>query len=544
MKLEVADPKAPYNAGFTQVVISTEDSSEVLSFITRNAYSRVKIKNPLSIFDELNAYLKWRGPDVCAATWRCYSNMYETLNSGTDPYMILNNLVVHTRAMMKHHPMDHMREWLMVHGGLYIPSEIPDSIDPNGRYSNNDGRTYYKSDYINLATLCLATRLMIPIWGAYIETTTVPGARDDTKSVNALAMLNDTEFMNWPLDDKEQSAFNKLLNYIDAATEQHKDQWSSLWKGISDSEKPMWYMSRVITRRLTIAPLTDPSVTHPIINNIHQYVKTMADPQDTPNRDRIDKKIKDVDQNRQTEEDKTGVLEHYKLRHWAVMGDLVAYRIEAEDPITVALRVDPTVPQDKLQACMEAAYGNNHNLINEHQRLMMQWVLAKVFPPRAVLHIKPEPSEINARPLLPNLGLIAVAQALLWHWGFVDLAMFMQVERISISEQNTPNIPQNGKVTSRKSSRYDDELMIAYPHVKPQRVGQNGLIGKPVDGSLVSEAINNLTKLILGGNWLYNGPKALQRESGGNPADQFVATPPNIKNRIAELTLHLASINQ
>lgn len=521
MRLEVIQTQGN---GFT--VVETSHNGESLTWTT-GTYGKVRLNDPYRVFDEINGYWESLPKAAQDQIWAAYKEIKHYLEEVMDSYHIHRYIKRYLVKMYEAMSMDGMSKWLLTRGGLYIPSDIQDRIVPDARYPNPD-QTYIKEDYINLATLALALRPLIPVWGEYIDQGGQGTGNDLYKEMEVVDLIQGTEIVDWP---KGKSAYDKLHNYIRVAAEDTPVTLGSLWKGMGSSEIPGWLKSKTMVRRLTIVPLCDHSATHSIIANVYRYVISNLKPNDRRTSDRV--RGKKPEGEGFDEDDKTSLLESYKIKQRVAYGDEVLFEVYTERPAEIAQHVDPAIDLKLLEQTLDVVPSVVDLDIHPHQVSLAQWVLARAFPPRAIEYV----SKIAVNRLL------ATTQALLWQWGYLDLACLMQVERVNTTDQNIPGITQHARSGSRISRNYVDELMVLYKHVKPQRLKAGETEPNNRNGNLASQAINSVTKKVLAHTWQYNGPRELKKLAGQPEGSRILVVPPNIKNRITELAIFLAKLN-
>lgn len=510
--------------GFVEV--ATVHGDERLIWNT-STYAKLRLGEPSKVFDGINGYWATLSPQAQAQIFNAYKEIKTFLDEVVDPYDIMHYLRKHVVLMYQQMDLDAMSRWLLLYGGLYIPSEIQDTIDNDSRYSED--QTYLKEDYINLATLALAVRPMLPVWGEFVKKGDKGEGSDLYKEIDAIGLIGDTQLMTWP---EPKSAFEKLYNYIRITTEGMPVSMGSLWRGMGSAEIPVWLQARVLVRRLSVVPLTDQDSTHSIIANVYNYVRANVKPNDRRRSERVGPKIRDAEG--RDEDDKTSHPEQYKIKQRITNGDAVLFAVYSENMAGIAQKVDPTVDLHLLEQTVEATKGLDAVQINPHQIRLAQWVLAKAYPPRAVNYI----------PAVAVYRLLATTQALLWHWGFLDLACLMLVERLNITGENIPGITRKPRTLTRITSRHRDALVALFPHAKPQAVRGGDVASALRNGNMAAMGINNLTKQILGNEWYYRGPYSLQKLAGQPEGRGLVVLNDNIKSNITELVLHLAELNK
>lgn len=527
MRLDVT---VTQGSGFTEVTASHK--GEELVFPT-GTYGKVRLNDPKAVFKEINAYWEWLGDKACDAIWEAYKEIKDHLDHGVDTAFMAKHIQKHIAAMYKHMPMESFSKWLLTRGGLYIPADIQDVIVEGSRYSRPD-QTYLKEDYINLAALALSLRPVLPIWAEYIDPSRQGDTNDLYKEMEAVSLIIGTDIVKWPED---QSAFDKLGRYIQIRTENMPVSTGNLWRGIGTSEISLWLQARVMVRRLTIVPLTDHNAAHSIIANVYNYVDSNMNPTDRNRSDRVTDKLRDGGE--PDDEDKSSYLELYKVKQRVTTGDVELMNVYSKNMVGIAQTVDPTIDLNLLEMTTAKIEQQMKHQVYPHQIRLAQWVLAKGYSPRAFY-------QINKSSVC---RLLATAQALLWHWGFLDIACLMQVERVSSTVQNIPGITQRPRGGSRISRKYDEDLMTHYPHMKPQRLTQKQLqtgVEEPPSRSnnLAAIGINSVTREIHRYDWLYHGPTELKKLAGQTEGRGLVILAPKLKDQITELVIHLAKVNQ
>lgn len=516
MRLEVTQVQG---GGFVLVTAYHGDKS--LSWPCK-AYSKVKLADPSKVFDEINAYWEWAGPEVQQKVWDCYEQIKSALDQIVDNYTIGRHVRHYVNVMYSAMPMQSFMKWLLTMGNLFIPADIQDKITDDSRYNRTE-QTYLRVDYINLATVALALRPMLPIWGEFIEQTS---DNDQYKEMESVGLIAETELMTWP---EPESAFDKLNNYIRFCTEDTPITLSNLWKGMGSAEIIGWLQSKVVVRRLTIVPLCD-HTSHSIISNVYRYVKSNIKPVDRSTADRVNEKRPEGGGGE--EDDKTSFLESYKIKQRIADGDAVMFEDATLNMVGLVQSVDPTVDLNLLIETTAHLDEMGPHRVHPHQIAIAQWVMAKTFPARAFFHI----------PKIAVNRLLASAQALLWHWGYHELAVFMQVSLLP-QDNDLPHLTRPAKSGSRIANRYKEELNVLFPYVKPQRVGKSDDPDGKSD-NMAALAINSVTADIRSSIWTYHGPADLYRLANQPQGQNILVVPQTLKNTITELVIHLAKLNQ
>jgi hypothetical protein len=300
--------------------------------------------------------------------------------------------------------------------------------------------------------------------------------------------------------------------------------------GMSSTDVRVLLQSKVLVRRLTIIPLNDPA-SHSIVANIFRYVTTNMTPAERSTADRVAKKLPEGGGG--DDEDKTSFIESHKTKGRISPGDIEAYNVDAMDYELLAEEVDPTICKIKLKQCISCIQQVGNLEIRPHQILIAQWVMAKAYPSRAFYHISK----------LPVNYLLATAQALLWHWGFKDVAILMQVEPLRHGEHNSTTQLSQTRQGSRIANRFRPQLDELFPHMKLQKTPQNGS-ETPKPENMAGLSINSCNQSVRSSNWVYHGPDQLFTEAGQAMHNRVLIIPQTIKHTLTEVVIHLAQINQ
>lgn len=526
MRLEVIQVQGN---GFTRV--AAVHNNQRLTFSTKT-YGKIKLANPEAVFDEINGYWSYLPEEAQEAIWNIYAEVKEYLDNVLDSFDVVRIIRNYVNQLYQYMSMDTFSHWLLVRGNLYIPSDIQDVISDEARYPRID-QTYLKEDYINLAALAIALRPMLPIWGEFIDPERQGSTDEMYKEMEAISLIRETELFHWP---HHKPAFEKLQNYIRITVEENVVSLGMVWKGIGTAELPLWLQSKVMVRRMPIVPLCDYNSPHSLIANIYNYVQSNLKPTERRTSDRVTEKTSN--DNTADEDDKTSFLEGYKVKQRVPTGDAVLFNVYSENMVGILLDVDPTANIELLHQTTQMLDKMASLQIHTHQIYLAQWILAKAYPPRAFYHI----NKVSVNRLL------AVTQALLWHWGFLDVACFVQVERISSTLQEVPGITQRPRGGSRIARKYDNELMELYPHTKPQKAN---LKARDVSIDSINRSsnfaaigINTLTHEIHRYDWFYHGPEQLKALTTQPEGRGILMVPPKFKDQVTELVIHLAKVNR
>ncbi|USL86669.1 hypothetical protein CDGHABPJ_00211 [Pseudomonas phage OMKO1] len=510
--------------GFTEV--ATEHNGKRLTWTT-TAYSKIRVQDQQRVFQEINDYWSGLSAEAQQHIWNCYVEIRKIMDMAMDPMRIAMSLSYYIKEMYKAMPMNSFRRWLLTIGKLYIPVDIEEVITDDSRYNRPD-QTYLKHDYINLASVSLALRPLVPIWGEFIDQGT---SQEMHKECEVISLISDCEVNHWPVDEISidgtpvETAYDKLSAYVKFCVEDEAPTLANLYRGMSSAEVPDILQAKVMVRRLTILPLND-ATSHSIVSNMFRYVKSNLNPAERSTADRVNDKRPDkggID-----DDDKTSFIESHKTKQRVTPGDIVAYNLDALDVVKLVHKIDDTVPVELIQECLDCVAVTATKDIYPHQILLAQWVMHKAFPARAFSHINK--NAVN--------HLLAAAQSLMWHWGFQQVAVFMQVELYYSGDHAMSIQPRN---STRIQIKYKDVMDELYPHQRQQRA-INGVPVAPVN--IAGIAVQSAHASIRSSNWIYHGPDRLFKEAEQVTQNKVLVVPATIKSVITELVIHLGKLNQ
>lgn len=391
------------NFGRTKMIKDKEDFREINNFFSMLEHVRQQ-----NIFD---VYVEIKDLFVVAM------NFHE----------MQNELVRLTTKLYGYIDLDELRHYIAFHAKVVYPDSLKEEYDVN---DTNQARTYLKHEYSGLVLLVLGTRMMIPVWGEYL--TLNLKRLSGFKEYHALKLLSNTEIISCP-------EMMRLREYVETTGISKNDRDNAVIRGTSSEELPEYLLSILVVRELSIGSIdASKEGTRSIITNVFARVRNaVRDISRRPTQIQEKFKLDDVEG-----EDKSSRLEQYKNVQSVAVGDIEIHKYFVNRQEDLALKVDPTLDLDKLKTCMTMTKRMGTFDINNHNVLLVQWVLSRKVPARVI-------RELTASELL---GAMAVTQALLWHWGFLDLALMVT------STLDTERMPITN--TSRKQAKKETTKIL------------------------------------------------------------------------------------
>lgn len=503
MQICLTDPKINALKSLT-----TEHKGESLAWDVSH-YDKSTFKNLPGLFDEINAFWSRCSDETLDAIWTCYKEIYEDLQMIEEPQRLQTELRDKISKMYSLMTFDDVKRWSHLYGGIRLPTNIKKD------YGENDpvDRTYLRDDYYDLVVFSILLKPLVPVYGEYIPR--VKSFYGTThKEKMALNLLSRSSLVTSP-------PWERLVRYIEASVENEKLADSAILGGLGSAELPGWLLSKAVVRRVVIGEAGVVDDKSSLISNVYHAMSASLRYMDRNFNGRINEKMRPRDG---SDEDNMSHAETYKVKQEIADGDLSILSVYTEDVEDMALRVDTSLETERLQLCVQEALQHQQIRISQHHLTLCQWVLANAIPTRGVPSLN--------KPAL--LRAMATTQALLWHWGFKDLAALMLSEEIIVENANM--VPAMDS-PSRIPKELVEKLVEIYPH--HQRMG--GKTQRDRQVNVGCKAVEALSREITKSDWKTMGPEALVRESTAISGDRTFIVPTDIRRQLAELIIHLAA---
>jgi hypothetical protein len=405
-------------------------------------FNHTRFKTVDAPFRDINRYWSCLSTQRKKLIFNCYKDIKEVLDRvslfGEDRVnvkQLSNELPAKVASLYNLMPLEEIEQWSNKFSQVQFPTGLKIQHEEDDKLPD---KTYLVSDYKGLVILTLTLRPMVPVWGEYVrliqkQTGTL------FKEYVGIKLINHTQIIH-------SEYYKRLDRYINACVTNDVETRGAVVAGISKSEIPDWLMSIVIIRRLSVGEIDASEETGNIITNIYGFVASTLDG--------LNKKFGGVrekyPEDKVGEDGETGsVIEGFRPKQQASAGDIMIFNVYADNTFKIVKDIDPTVPDDLIELCMESSKClRTLNVTNLHQ-VLVQWVLAEVISPQAVLSLNRE----------PFISSVAATQAILIHWGFYVLAGLLNSKGL-LPDGNTAII----NPTFRISSDLIDELNIYYPY--------------------------------------------------------------------------------
>ena len=396
-------------------------------------FGRTKMVKDAEDFREINNFFASLEPARQQSIFDVYIEIKNLFDVVMNFHEMQTELVRLTTQLYGYIELDEMRHYIAFHAKVVYPDSLKEAYDVN---DTNKARTYLKHEYKGLVLLMLGTRLMIPIWGEYL--TLNLKRLSGFKEYHALKLLANTEIINC-------DEMMRLRDYVETTGISKNDRDNAVIRGTSSEELPEYLLAILVVRELSIGSIdASKEGTRSIITNVFARVRNaVRDISRRPTQIQEKFRLDDVEG-----EDKSSRLEQYKNVQSVSIGDIEIHKYFVNKQEDLALKVDPTLDLEKLKQCLTLTRRMGTFDIGNHNVLLVQWVLSRKVPARVIRELTD--SEL--------LAAMAVTQSLLWHWGYMDLALMVTS---ALDTERMPITNSSRKQAKKETTKTLNEL---YPY--------------------------------------------------------------------------------
>lgn len=454
------------------VIITTlfNDGSEI--YWNASIYSKIKelSARSLTLFRETNDFLAWLPPDKLKAVEDYYRTVGATFarasakHTTTDKEfiavvdVITEEITVATGKFFKSITLDLIKEWSSQYNGI----NIPDLGEKHNVVYTVEG-TYLREDYIKLVDLCIAIRLMVPVWCEYISTVDTVVASNKYE-VSCIELLRDAPGII------ESEAMRKLSSYIEEKSQLEIGKAATaIINGMPRSRIPEWILSITIVRRIGVGDISADDVRGNLITSIYGFVQGIL------NRD-LDRKnagtVRDKfrDDKSSDEFEKQSLIEQYRIKQDITEGDCSMYETWIVTyPERAALELvkhremtkeELALYMKRVKTCIAYAEKLNELSLIDVQYTLLGWIVNDIVPYQLICRVDPKTGHLAGR-LDPaaKRKLLGIAQGFAWYFNLSDIAIALTALHDVDFESNglvaAPSFRLSPNMNERLSARYD-----------------------------------------------------------------------------------------
>lgn len=485
-----------------------------------SAFTPPNIFDPVGLFRDINALWASMSEADQDRIWELYKEIYTVLGSIAETRRLRERLVPLVARFYELMPYGLFETWIKYRAKLIYPAKLQDE------YTEQHPResTYLRRDYQELAILCLMLRPMLPVFGRFMTIIRTPAAKHLERMTASLLSASCVP---------QTAPYKQLRQYIEHLKNRGlaETPLSMATKlaivGTDDVGEVMF--CTVLVRRITVGELSQTDDTISIVSAVHRFATTWLNNLEKSSGGRIAEKFKPSG----NDEDNASRAEAVKPKTDVTPGSIATILAGIKDLEKLALMVEPSLDLGKLKLCKEAAESATvAGLLqcSKVQLLFMQYILGNQIPARA----------LEYPTLEERISGLIVTQAVLWHWGFPQLAAYVLANDYDLSEHQRQQRVRTGSV-SKESREILMRLYPYYPFVNNQdQRGRNDCVA--------ITTINNLISMLGSRVWISNAPieliaeattiKPAARALDYNHEDELIL-PPEIADVLARFVIRL-----
>lgn len=486
----------------------------------------------LDPFREINTYVGTKPADYQNHVFNFFKATRHILDHTLDTVDLNRQLSDEIAKLYDIIDLDDVSHWVTFHAlgkTIVYPDGIPDSYNDIKETSLvTRERTYLKPDYKELICFVIVLRLIAPIWSEYAQKIKNEYG-NQWKEYYAFKLLHKSKLMESP-------ALVRLTRYVECSIPKQTNLNSAIVGGLSTEDYPIWLLATAVLRRVVMGDITgtmtssnDPTKRVSLVIVIYKLIESKIQQTDSSFVGTV--RTKNPPSEKQSDMDTMSTLETYNTRQEIADGYMEMFNTYLEDPVRVALHLDPTIPISLIQeSCHPELLRELHSSeIMRGQLTITQWVLNKVVSARALdpdkaIDFVEKNSLVNA---------IAAVRAYLWHRGHYELAALMS----AIPTETGNFLPVVGADSRlRIPKEIQDELAVQFPYYR-HVVGRTQ---KPVLN--IINCINNVHEYFTCNHWRLTIPESWINQGRIRNQGVYYSVQENIKLSLAMLALELSRL--
>lgn len=510
-----------FDSNRDHIRVCKEGESEMLLF-SMAFYKPFKINGIVDILSPVNNYLSTLTSQDQNSLWQIYNEVKSVLYNNTVLDVVEAKLTALVKDLVDIVNLQRLRRWIILYSGIIIPPDIKTDF---GQVDDmfERGKTYLRDEYIDLLTVVVCIRFILPIWGDYLVLIKEV-VSEFTREMRAYRLIRTSTI-------SESTAHTRLILYIEKMFNDSINTTSSTVAGIGREELPEWLCSLIMVRKLSTMDLTTTVKNSSIITALFSCTSDALE--------NLNKKFKEtINVKKPPGEAKNQVdpsfLETYRVKQELPYGIIDSYNVFFENIRNVVWVIDPTVPEDLITQVIHATDYLQEQPISSHNVQIAKWVMSPVVYPKVM-------DTLEKATIVRSM---IASQAILHHWGLHELALL-------VTGINLPNpIHFIGGCLESIDEALLDELDLIYPFAPPLPNIDTGIKreykryrSRPFNPAVV-EIIELSTRLI-------KYKKAVRTPAFITAADVpsvdsfgHMATPTNVPALLAKLLINVNAVMQ
>lgn len=445
--------------------------------------------------------------------FQIYEQIRTIFEDGVNTSQMIDALVPKIKELCDEHPIEELSRFIAFHApDINIPNTFQDQYVPNEDQPRTREKTYTKPDYQQLVTLALSLRIMVPVWGEFINLT-----KNETgtnfKEFYAYRLLAQTKYVHSP-------AMEKLRTYVEHNIKLDRSMASAILVGVGSEDYSEWLMALVLVRRLCVGDISGIEVNSNLVTFIYNFIiYKVSGNTSTSFGEKIH--LKEFETGDNGNEQNASRIEGYKIKQESSIGDMAILGFYMENMVQVAQQLKPDIDLKLLEQFTKSASALQTNPLGDGQIALTQWVLSPVISPRGIPHLNKKQA----------IAAIIVAQTWLWEMGHLQLSCLVS----SVGSNNNQAHLSGSDGRARIPKELLEQLAQLYPFAKVSSAKQRT---KPVNAGVMS--IDAVASMFGQRDWILTAPDAMVTQVNGDAQKRRYACPYDIKFLLAQLVIQLA----
>lgn len=503
-------------------------------------------------FEHLNKYFAQLQPAVQDQLFEVYQSIYNVMEPhGSDSVAELRKrLPPLIKRIFEICPPEQVSYWVRTEPSIRFPENIrvyetleesAQKGDQFGLRSRPSQATYLRKDYWGLVVLVVLLRMLVPVWGRFLNNT-VGVIGNDIKEMYALRLATRSAL-------SDTDGYQRLEEYVNVYLSSDKFKNSVIGGGVSKEDVPFQTMAILVVRRLAWVDFTGRDPNFSLVGRVYSFIDQQMDSAERQFNESIKPKIPESG-SANDQENRASVSELIKIKEPYTAGDLTIMESAAQKPRLFLARIAPDMPEEILAGALAAVEPLKNNPPQPVQFTILQNVMGAecpqrdgaweeipkfkdrwdaLFPPRAI-------DEMN---LLEDLSMMAVATALLWYRGHYDIAALMTAS-VAKERDGFSNASSAPPAPFTKENR--EVLARYYPYAqRPPGKRRSDDLRNTNLPNVAEENIEFIRDGLSHNSWVLNIPKDWIAKLPNHQGGRRYSVKSDIRNKLAELAISIAT---
>lgn len=491
----------------------------VAPFYIKTIITETIAQNQPDLFTKLNDFWKTKSEEFQQQVSNIYSLLFEALTKETNEATKTELIREYVNDLIELHPVEELKAWLTIPGNQMWPTvDLPLYYDHSNSSRYPREKTYLQDDYKSLMAFVLQTRLLVPVWGEFLKDTDISGRY---KLGFALNLTIDSNYA-------EGEGYRKLRAYVDATLKTSADALETgVLEMVSKEDYPEWIFSELILRKLTYLPFNAPKagdMSAYAVKHLGSHIMEKVRKSESYFKSGKDKTMPDVTG---SEENQRSSYETCAIKASMPAGDIYYMQYYLSEWEKRAMDLAPDMPPELARRFMSSIDVSSF-IPSDEQMYLLRWTFSPIVSPRIFNDI----TKVVCNQCL------AVAGAVLWHWGHKELAVFTTA-RYEIGRQDDTVTAQD---TTRLNKATQDMLEQLYPYNRLRRPSNS----KPYQ--VVTNTVKEFSDRLRDKNWFPTLDNELLKDvetlvQGTTLARRFII-PQNVRTLLYEVFNTIVSHQQ